>query len=220
MLGKCFENCAAIGMVPSENGGNRCECPRGFHFELDNSKLDLNIEKLRNIPKNRLLSSTTGTANTAGTGKSATETANTAATGKAATETANTAGTGKSATETANTAGTGKAATETYPTTTAPGDLLDQLPGGCVINSCPEHEEFVKDDGPEFPGRCKRKCKTAEWRLPDNTCTRTCDITQGMRPDGRNCVCIMATDEYFVMPFDLTAISGAIGGNIDSKTGT
>jgi len=128
MLGKCFENCAAIGMVPSENG-NRCECARGFHFELDNSKLDLNIEKLRNIPKNRLLS-TTGTANTAGTGKAATETANTAATGKAATETA-------------NTAATGKAATETYPTTTAPGDLLDQLPGGCVINSCPEPKFYL-----------------------------------------------------------------------------
>jgi hypothetical protein len=105
-------------MVPSENGGNRCECPRGFHFELDNSKLDLNIEKLRNIPKNRLLS-TTGTANTAGTGKAATETA--------------------------NTAGTGKAATETYPTTTAPEpeDLLDQLPGGCVINSCPEPKFYL-----------------------------------------------------------------------------
>ncbi len=69
-----MENYAAIGMVPSENG-NRCECARGFHFELDNSKLDLNIEKLRNrIPSDRPTSSTTGTANTAGTGKAATET--------------------------------------------------------------------------------------------------------------------------------------------------
>ena len=83
-----MDNCADFNMVPSENG-NRCECPRGFHFELDNSKLDLNIEKLRNrIPSDRPTSSTTGTANTAGTGKAATETANTAGTGRKLTEAA------------------------------------------------------------------------------------------------------------------------------------
>ena len=74
-----MDNCADFNMVPSENG-NRCECPRGFHFELDIVFLDilffeLNIEKLKHqIPSNRPTSSTTGTANTAGTGKAATET--------------------------------------------------------------------------------------------------------------------------------------------------
>ena len=49
------------------------------------------------------------------------------------------------------------------------------------------------------------KCLPVEWRLPDNTCTKTCVMSQetGMRPDGRNCVCIMPNHEYFVMPFDL-----------------
>jgi len=42
-----MDNCAEIiGMVPSENG-NRCECARGFHFELDILFLEHNIEMLR-----------------------------------------------------------------------------------------------------------------------------------------------------------------------------